>query len=99
MSTVALLRDIGRSVGEARKSAGLTQKQLAALAGVSERLVRSVENGEAQNVSISRLISIMEQLGLDLCVVGSSVVEPVTQDASYSDLLQQAVASWKSEEY
>lgn len=99
MSATTLLRDIGRSVEKARKGAGITQRQLAALAGVSERLVRSVENGEAQSVSISRLISIMEQLGLDLCVVGSSVVEPVTQDSSYSDLLQQTVASWKSEEY
>lgn len=99
MDATILLRDIGRSVREARTRVGITQRQLATRAGVSERLVRFVENGEARNVSIGRLISILDQLGLDLRVGDGGCTEtPVAQDASYSNLLQQAVASWKSGE-
>ena len=99
MSTATLLRYIGQEVRTARKSAGITQRQLAALANVSERLVRSVENGEAQNVSISKLASILEQLGLGLHVDNGAIEQwaPVTQDPSYGDLLRQAVASWDRE--
>lgn len=99
MDLTLFLRDIGRNVRFARTAAGITQSELAASAGVSERLIRSVENGEARNVSIGRLVSILNRLGLDLRVGGDEPTGvPITQDPGYSDLLQRAVASWNCEE-
>lgn len=99
MDTATLLRYIGQEVRAARKSVGITQRQLAVLANVSERLVRSVEYGEAQNVSISKLASILGPLGLGLYVDNGTIAQgaPVTQDPSYGNLLRQAVAAWNGE--
>lgn len=99
MGSELLLRDVGRRVRDARTAAGITQRQLAALSGVSERLVRSVESGEARSISVDRLAAILSQLGLDLRVEERPPVEtPTEQDALYSSLLRQAVASWNREE-
>lgn len=99
MDLTMFLRDIGRRIRSARAEAGFTQGQLASSAGVSERLIRSVENGEARNVSIGRLVSILNQFGLDLYV---GKIDPtgaqVSQGSEYSELLQQAVASWGCEQ-
>lgn len=73
---------------------GLTQRELARRAKVSERLVRSLENGEARSVSLDRMISVLSQLGIGLQLADTPAVSTSTQDDSYSVLLRQAVESW-----
>lgn len=55
------------AIREARLAAGLTQKQLAAAAGVNIRLVQKVENGEAKaaNLTAKNLLALADALGVD----------------------------------
>lgn len=55
----------GADVRARRRDLGLTQADAAALAGVSERFVRSVEHGKA-SVRLDRLVLLLEALGLQL---------------------------------
>jgi len=48
-----------------RRELGLTQPQLADLAGVSERFVRALEAGK-QSVQLDRVQAVLEALGLEL---------------------------------
>lgn len=57
------VKSIGNSVRGARKAAGLTQSDLADLAGVSERTVRAIETG-AGNPTLDALVSVANVLGL-----------------------------------
>lgn len=51
----------------ARRSAGMTQAQLAAAAGVNIRLVQKVELGEAlaSNLTAANLLALADALGVD----------------------------------
>ena len=61
------LLDIGSSIQAARKANGLTQEQLADLAGISERTLRSIEGGSG-NPSFKAVLSAAEVLGIRLSV-------------------------------
>lgn len=95
-------REIGQSVQARRASLGLTQKQLASIAGVSERLVRSIEAGDAQGVGLTKLEVVLAPLGLELRLVGAghpkdeSTSSAHFRDDEYEMLLQSAVDSWRS---
>lgn len=62
-------RDIATRWGEMltvrRKDLGLTQEDLAALAGVSPRTVVAIENGKATS-RFDMLVAVADVLGLDL---------------------------------
>ena len=94
MDATTFCRDIGRRVRCERKAMGLTQRELASRAKVSERLVRSIENGEARGVSLDKMMSVLSQLGMGLQLVDTPETPSSTQDDSYSVLLRQAVESW-----
>lgn len=94
MDTITFCREVGRRVRCERKAMGLTQRELACRAKVSERLVRSIENGEARGVSLDKMISVLSQLGLSLLLADEPGALSSTQDDSYSILLRQAVESW-----
>ncbi len=64
---MASLLEIGSAIQAARKENGLTQDQLAALAGISERTLRSIEAGSG-NPSFSAVLSTAEILGLRIAV-------------------------------
>ena len=73
----------------------MTQKQLAALAGISERLVRSIECGEARGIGLDKLLSVLAQLGLGLELCESPHAENGdSRDSAYDDLLHKAAVSW-----
>ncbi len=55
----------GVDIRTRRKELGLTQTDVAALAGVSERFVRSVEHGKP-TVRLDRLTQLLDALGLHL---------------------------------
>lgn len=56
---------IGASVRSARKDAGITQEDLAHLAGVSVRTVRAIETGTG-NPSLQAVVAVSGVLGLRL---------------------------------
>ena len=59
------VEEVGRAIRAAREEAGLTQKDLADLAGISERTVRAVETG-AGNPALAAVAAATGVLGLRL---------------------------------
>lgn len=72
MQTVTLPRQIGILVRSARKRQGFSQKELARRAGVSERLILSLELGDAPGIHLDKLLSILGALNMHLLVDCSS---------------------------
>lgn len=62
------MSDWATLVSARRKELPLRQRELAALAGVSERFVREVESGK-QTVRVDKLLDLLDVLGLELSVV------------------------------
>lgn len=62
---------ISARVRERRRALGLSQQDLAGLAGVSERFVRFVEQGKP-SVRLDALGAVLDALGLELDVVARS---------------------------
>lgn len=58
---------IALGIRRSRKDAGLTQEELAQLAGTSERTVRSIETGTG-NPSLQAVVAVANVLGLKLGV-------------------------------
>lgn len=58
-------RDINKIVRARRKDLGLTQAQLAALAGVSARFVFDLEAGKP-TIALDRLLAVLRVLGLKI---------------------------------
>ena len=56
---------LGRALRRARTGLGLTQQDLAELAGVSERTVRALETATG-NPSVGALMSVANAVGLNL---------------------------------
>lgn len=56
---------LGADVRKYRKELGLGQIELAELAGVSERFVRSIEHEKA-SIRLDKLIAVLDVLGLEL---------------------------------
>jgi transcriptional regulator with XRE-family HTH domain len=65
------LGDLGRAAAERRRELGLTQRELAALAAVSERSVQSLEAGKL-SLRADVLTKILSALGLVLVAVPTS---------------------------
>ena len=78
-----------------RTALGLTQAQLSASAGVSERLVRSLEQGEATGIGLDKLISVLTVLGIELSLSnGARTPQSDRRADEYEKLLERSVASW-----
>ncbi|CAN5622319.1 hypothetical protein BH11ARM2_BH11ARM2_20370 [soil metagenome] len=58
------LRRTDKEIEKARKSLGLTQIQLAELAGISYRPIYQIEDGKS--IRLETLLAICEALGLEL---------------------------------
>jgi y4mF family transcriptional regulator len=58
---------IGASIRSARRDAGITQEDLAHLAGTSVRTVRAIETGTG-NPSLRAVVAVSDVLGLQLTV-------------------------------
>lgn len=61
-------RQIGQEVRARRTELGLTQQQLAELAGVSRKFVLRLEQGRAEAVFLRKLLDVLHALGLSLFV-------------------------------
>lgn len=60
------IRTLGQTIGERRRSLGLTQERLARLAGLSRRTIQTLESGTLQDLGFERLARILSVLGLSL---------------------------------
>ncbi|WP_235563353.1 helix-turn-helix transcriptional regulator [Arthrobacter sp. Soil782] len=69
MAIVTFEQTLAESVRARRVAEHLTQADLADLAGVSERFVRSLEHGKP-TVRLESLLAVLRTLGLDLAVTG-----------------------------
>lgn len=63
-------RQAGIYVRQARESQGITRAALAKKAGVSERLLASLELGDATGIRLDKLLTIFNALGLALAAQG-----------------------------
>lgn len=63
-------RQAGIYVRQARETQGLTRAALAKKAGVSERLLASLELGDATGIRLDKLLAIFDALGLVLAAQG-----------------------------
>lgn len=81
-------RQAGIYVRQAREAQGLTRAALANKAGVSERLLASLELGDATGIRLDKLLTIFNALGLALAAQGdiakTNNEQPV--DAPHADL-------------
>ena len=69
MQTVETSKALGQLIRDERKSQGLTQEELAGLAGVGLRFLRELEHGK-EGCQIGRALQVMSTLGLSLSVHG-----------------------------
>jgi len=81
-------RQAGIYVRQAREAQGLTRAALAKKAGVSERLLASLELGDATGIRLDKLLAILNALSIGLFVQGDndSITSPAEQPATAADL-------------
>lgn len=60
--------ELSQAVRTRRKEIGLTQKRLAALAGLSRSTIVEIERGTIKDLSLSRTAALLEVLGLGLYI-------------------------------
>lgn len=70
------LQDIGALLRQARLSAGLTQEQVADLAGLSRPRYRDIETGAAA-ARMTTLLNIARALGLELMLIPQALMPAV----------------------
>lgn len=98
---VTISRQAGIHVRSVRERRGLTRRELAEAAGVSERLIASLELGDATGIRLDKLLCICDAVGLSLFMrqvepkeapiaVGKPRSKPPKppQSASYEEHLQ-----------
>lgn len=76
---VDIPRQAGQYVRVAREAAGLTRAQLAENCGVSERLLASLELGDATGIRLDKLLAVLHAVGLSLSVSGDALSAPSEQ--------------------
>lgn len=59
------MKELGTIIKERRKALSITQRELAALAGIGINTLTKIERGEA-NPSLKAVISILDTLGLKM---------------------------------
>jgi transcriptional regulator with XRE-family HTH domain len=69
-----LVRDVGRRIGELRRTAGLTQERLAERLGVSVQWANRVEVGE--NLTLHSLAKLADALDVEV----AELFEPPSED-------------------
>lgn len=81
-------RQAGIYVRQAREAQGLTRAALAKKAGVSERLLASLELGDATGIRLDKLLAILNALSIGLFVQGDndSITSPGEQPTTEAGL-------------
>ena len=63
--------DMGQKVQEARKSAALTQQQLAARVGMRQAALSRFERGRGNDFSLARFLRLAQALGYNVALVSA----------------------------
>lgn len=84
------LREVGMHVHDRRKEIGISQGQLAKLAGLSRTTVNQLENGALEDLGYSKLTHLLGLLGLNLTAKERSKKSPALKMAA-----QTASTSYK----
>ena len=81
-------RQAGIYVRQAREAQGITRAALAKKAGVSERLLASLELGDATGIRLDKLLAVFNALDIGLFVqsVNGSITSPAEQPSTVADL-------------
>jgi transcriptional regulator with XRE-family HTH domain len=74
------LATIGQQIAAARKAAGRSQSELAALAKVSRATINALENGRASDIGFSKLNRILAVVGLALDLRTSASQRPTLDE-------------------
>lgn len=74
------LQEIRQQITAARERELLTKVQLAASARLSRATVDALENGRAKDIGVSRLIRLLNVLGLELIVRPKKQQRPTLED-------------------
>ena len=85
---ISVPRQAGIYVRCSREAQGRTRAQLAAAAGVSERLLASLELGDATGIRLDKLLAVFDALGLSLAVQGEKIAAPSPSPAPAADRRQ-----------
>jgi transcriptional regulator with XRE-family HTH domain len=73
------LSEIGLQLKNARKTAGLTQAELAAPLGMSRATVSAIESGRCEEIGATKLAALLERVGLELSA-GPRRTRPTLED-------------------
>ena len=81
-------RQAGIYVRQARETQGLTRAALAKKAGVSERLLASLELGDATGIRLDKLLTVFNALGIFLFAQSDndSIASPSEHQMTIADL-------------
>ena len=90
----AFLRSLGSRLAEIRRERGLTQEQLAELAGVDPQTIQRAENGRTA-LSLVRLHGITKVLGVGLADLFGTETEQVPA-APWGEGDLQAIAAYRA---
>lgn len=85
---ISVPRQAGIYVRRSREAQGLTRTQLAVAAGVSERLLASLELGDATGIRLDKLLAVFDALGLSLAVQGEKIAATSPSPAPAADRRQ-----------
>jgi len=64
--------ELGPSIRARRKQSGLTQAELARRADISRVTLSKLENGRLSGISVTVILSVLDNLGLEIAFVESS---------------------------
>lgn len=78
--------EIGYAIKDARSGLGMTQAQLAEVAGISKRCLWSLELGQNPGVQLDKLLAVLRALGLDLSIVAGEVPDSGNHDKKAEDI-------------
>lgn len=77
--------EIGYVIKDARSELGMTQAQLAEMAGISKRCLWSLELGQNPGVQLDKLLAVLKVLGLDLSIVTGETSDSETREKKAED--------------
>ncbi|MCW5774098.1 MAG: helix-turn-helix transcriptional regulator [Rhodospirillaceae bacterium] len=72
---VASALDFGHEIRRLRRAAGMTQRELAAAAGVGERFIVELESGKPR-CELDRALRVLRMLGAGVTIVPRSITPP-----------------------
>jgi transcriptional regulator with XRE-family HTH domain len=74
------ITSIGSEIALRRKSAGLSQSELAKTAGVSRATLDALENGRSGELGYSKIAKLLAALGLELKIQETSTRRPTLDE-------------------